>query len=437
MAFHVRLATAALVAVATPASAAVLPSDDPILYWNDQALALLGGSTPIQSRSMAMLNVAMFDAVNAAQGGKRHAYLTGVGATGGDTRAAASQAAHNVLVAIDPTHAATYDAALATSLALVADGTAKTRGVSTGNAFAGAMLAARATDGSGAVVTYTPTGLPGDWTPTPPAFAPASLPQWGGVTPFLLGVGDQFRSVPPPALGSAAYAAAYNEVKDIGSAASVTRTADQTDSAKFWASNNASFAWMRVALGLAEGDGKSTLDTAATFAQLSVAMADAQIAVYNDKYFYRLWRPVTAIRSGDLDGNGGTVADPDWTSLLNTPAFPSYVSAHSALSEAAALTLGASFGDGTNFCLTLSFGSRCFANLTGAATDASDSRIWGGIHYRFDTAAGLVLGTNIGDWVLDARAFSAAPEPSTWAMLVFGFGLAGWRLRRRAVILAA
>lgn len=120
-----------------------------------------------------------------------------------------------------------------------------------------------------------------------------------------------------------------------------------------------------------------TLDTAATFAQLTTAMADAQIAVYNDKYFYREWRPVTVIQESDLDGNHATIADPAWTSLVTTPAFPSYISAHSALSEAAALTLAASFGDTNSFCLTLAFCDRCFTSLNGAATDASNSRVWG------------------------------------------------------------
>ena len=248
-----------LASTAGVAHATIMVADDPVLYWNDQAQTLVPGSTPIQSRIFAIENIAIHDAVNATVLQRDHFYLGGVTARGGNSRAAASQAAHDVLVALNPTNAAVYNADLAASLALVPDGAAKTRGIATGAAFASAAVASRSADGSTAVVTYTTTGAPGDWRPTPPSFAPASLPQWGNVTPFLLTSGSQFRPGPPPALGSAAYTAAYNEVKVIGSATSATRTADQTAAAKFWASGNASQAWERIALTLAEGDGKSTL----------------------------------------------------------------------------------------------------------------------------------------------------------------------------------
>jgi hypothetical protein len=414
------------------ASALVPLTADPVLFWNDQAQALLPGATPVQSRSLAMLNIAIHDAVNASTGSQDRYYMSGVSTPGGDTRAAASQAAHDVLVTINPGNALQYDAALASSLGLISDGTAKSNGIATGAGYAAAMLASRSSDGSAAAVPYATTGLAGDWRPTPPALASAATPQWGGVTPFLMTSGDQFRPGPPPALGSVEYATAYNEVKAIGSATSAIRTADETAAAKFWASSNASQAWIRVGLQLADAEGLSTLENARAFALLSSVMADAQIAVFDSKYDYRLWRPVTAIRLGDTDGNALTEVEATWSSLVTTPAFPSYVSAHSALSEAAAISLSSIFGDDDPFCLTLTFGSRCFSNVDEAALDASNSRIWGGIHFRFDSEAGLALGEQLGEYALSGGFFSAVPEPSSWAMMLMGFGLLGALARHRS-----
>ncbi len=429
------LGSAALIAstLACATTARAIPvGDDPIIFWNDQAQALLPGSTPVQSRAFAMVNIAMFDAVNAALGKPDRAYLAGVHIShGGDTRAAASQAAHDVLVALNPTNAALYDASLAASLNLVTDGSAKTHGIKTGAAYAAAILANRSADNSTAVVTYTTTGLPGDWRPTPPKNAAAATPQWGGVTPFLLSSGDQFRPGLPPALGSAEYAAAYNEVKDIGSATSVTRTADQTFSAKFWASGNASAAWTRIELAAAEAKGLSTLDNARAFALLAIAMADSQIAGFDSKYVYRLWRPITAIQLGDTDGNPLTIGDPAWTSVVNTPAFPTYISTHSTLSGSQALLSDALFGDVGPLCITLAAGNRCWDSFDAAALDASDSRIWGGFHFRFDTETGLTVGHEIGAFDLGSAAFSPVAEPAGYAALLGGLGLLGAALRRR------
>ena len=424
-------AAIATLAAAVPAAAAIDVTNDPVLYWNDQAQALVAAAGPIQSRTLAMTNIAIHDAVNATVGHPDRSYLLNVVNRGGDTRAAASQAAHNVLVALDPGHAATYDADLAASLALVGDGTAKSHGIATGAAFAAAVLAKRASDGSAAVVPYTTTGLPGDWRPTPTDFKPAALPQWGGVTPFLLASGDQLRPGPPPALGSAEYAAAYDEVKDIGAAASTTRTADQAYAAKFWASASAVPVWTRIGLTLADGAGLSTIENARTFALLSTTMADSLIAGYDSKYYYRLWRPVTAIQLGDSDGNDTTVGDPGWMPLVTTPNFPGYMSTHSTLSPAAADILASVFGNDDMVCITLSVGPDCWANVETAAVDASNSRVWGGIHFRFDTDTGLAVGHQLSSYVLASGAFGAVPEPASWAMLVAGFAIVGTAVRRR------
>ena len=430
---HLVAASLAALILAVPenAGATVMVGDDPVLFWNQQAQALLPGSTPVQSRAYAILNVALHDAVNATSSSPNSFYSTTVGVTGGDTRAAASQAARDVLVALNPGNTAQYDAALTSSLALVPNGAAKTQGIATGAAYASSILTARAGDGSNSSVAYVPTGQPGDWRPTPNAFAPAATPQWGDVKPFLLGSGDQLRPGPPPALNSAAYAAAFTEVMDIGAQNSAIRTADQSASAVFWASANASLAWLRIGLTLAEAGGLSTIDNARTMALLSTVMADSQIAGFDAKYEYDFWRPVSAIREGNLDGNPFTIADSTWSPLMATPAHPSYVSTHSTLSAASSAVLSSIFGNDDQICIGLANTSRCWANLDAAAVDASNSRLWSGWHFRFDNETGLQMGRQLGDLALAGSAFQAVPEPATWAMMLVGFGAVGYSMRNQ------
>lgn len=416
--------------LANTASAAIVVGSDPILYWNQRMVDLVAGSPPAQTRVYAMVNIAMHDAVNAAVGRPNYSYLTGVAAGGGDTRAAASQAARNVLVALDPANASQYDAALAASLALVPDGAAKSAGIANGAAHAAAILARRASDGSTNSFTYVPGTDPGDWRPTPPANAPGALPHWGAVTPFLMTSGDQFRPGPPPALDSAEYAAAYNEVKAIGSLGSLTRTADQTASALFWDAANGA-PWLRIGLLVGEDEALDTIGFARTYALLTTGLADALIAGFDAKYAYALWRPVTAIRLGDTDGNDATLGDGNWQSLFAAPAHPSYLSTHSALSGAGAGILTALFGDTQGFEFTIAGDTRSFTGLQQAALDGANSRLWGGIHFRFDNEAGLATGGQIARWALSQQAFNRVPEPATWTMLLLGLGTIGLVARRR------
>lgn len=424
------LALATAFAWAGPASAAISVDDDPVLYWNDLVVKTFGGSPLTQSRTVAMVNTAMYDAVNRTYNGAGHYYNQNVTAPGGNVRAAASVAAHDVLVSVDPSHASTYDAALASSLALVGAGTAKENGKATGAAYAAAMLTNRLNDGSAAVVPYVPGTLPGQWRPTPPGFAPAAGPQWADVKPFLITSVDQFRAAPPPALTSAQYTAAFNEVKEIGALNSATRTADQTASALFWDTSNG-MAWIRIGVDIMADDGMSTLDNARVMAKLSTAIADSFISVWDTKYEYNFWRPVTAIREGDTDGNDATLADPNWSPLFATPPHPSYSSAHSIQSAAAAAVLLDLVPDQA-FCNTIGPDTRCFTGIAQAALDAANSRLWGGIHWRFDNEAGLAAGDEIGRWALAQSAFDAVPEPASWALMIAGFGFVGAVARRRA-----
>lgn len=417
-------------ATAIPVEAAIPPGGDPVLYWNQTFLGAVPYN-PGQQRAAAMLNIALHDAVNASLGRPNIPFLGSVPASPGDTRAAASVAAHAVLVALQPARAAEFNAALAASLALVPDGPAKASGMATGSAVAAALFANRADDGQLAVVPYTPSGLPGRWAPTPPGFMPAIQPGLAVARPWLGDAPDQFRAPAPPELGSTAYAEAYNEVLVLGAATGSPRTADQTASAQFWASAQGPGPWLKAAIDRAEERGTGTLENATTFARLATGVADAVIATWDTKYYYDYWRPVTAIHASDLDGNPLTIADPTWMPLIVTPAHPSYISAHAAISGAASTILADIFGDEGNFCLVSLGAERCWASFSAAAEDSADSRLWGGVHWRFDNEAGLTLGRAIGQANGDSAIFGAVPEPATWAMMIAGFGIVGAQLRRR------
>jgi hypothetical protein len=420
----------ALLPIATAASARVGVAGDPVLYWNEVLLDTLVGDPTVQSRSAAMVDVALHDAVNATLGSPNHSYLGAV-ASGGDTRAAASVAAHDVLVNLYPTKTASLDAALTASLALVPNGAAKTSGMATGAAYASAVIANRAHDGSDLPSVYTPTGAPGNYQPTPPLFIPGVDQQYANVTPWLMTSTSQFRPGPPPALGSAEYAAAFNEVKAIGSATSATRTADQTNSAQFWATDEGPGIFTRIAIDTAAAAGKTTLENADLFATLMTGVADASITAFNSKYYYAFWRPVTAVRLGDTDGNAATAADASWTPLLFTPPFPSYLSAGTVVNETGFNILDHEFGNTIAFCGKNSFGERCFASFEDAAADFGNSRVWGGIHFSFDSAAGISEGRALGQYAFDSGMFGAVPEPSTWALIIGGFATVGVACRRR------
>lgn len=420
---------------AMPSSAAITVASDPILYWNDVAITLATafspGGAPVQARAYAMVNIAMHDAVNATRGNPNRSYLSGVVNFGGDSRAAAAQAAHDVLVALNPVNTVQYDTALANSLALVGNGTAKTNGIATGSAYAAAIIANRVGDGSTVVASYTSTNLPGDYRLTP-GVAAAALPAWGNVRPFILSAGDlaNVDPGPPPALTSATYAAAYNEVKEIGSLTSLTRTGDQTASALFWDISNGG-TWIRAGLTIAEDEGLDTLGFASVFAALSTGIADSSIAIFDAKYDYRLWRPITAIQNGGIDGNPATDPDATWTSLFAAPGHPSYISGHSGISAVSSSILQSFFGNDEAFTFSIGGDTRSFTSLSQAELDAANSRLWGGIHFRFDNDAGLALGRQVGVRVLRNSAFQAVPEPSSWALIITGFAIAGLGLRAR------
>jgi hypothetical protein len=307
-------------------------------------------------------------------------------------------------VALHPASAPALDDFRALSLSVIPDGPAKDNGIAVGVAAADAMLALRANDGSGAVVPYTPGTEPGDWQPTPPAFLPALLPGWGQVTPFGIECGSQFRVSPPPAIHTGKYAHDYNEVKAVGAVNSAERPQNRTNVAQFYARVLAVAVWNDAARQASAAHGKTLSENARDFALLAMAIGDGLIACFETKYHYNYWRPVTAIRSGDTDGNRRTDPDPAWLPLIITPQFPSYPSAHASGSGAARAVLERAYGkDGHDVTLTSLLLPGVVLNYTSweqITDDIDDARIYGGIHFRFDQEAGARQGRHVGRYVL-------------------------------------
>ena len=381
----------------------------PVIDWNQILLSIVNtaGAQPANiqpTRNFAILHAAIYDAVNSID--RTHEpYLISIRAPRAASQtAAADAAAHTALVGLYPAQQASLDSDYAAELAKVAAGPAKDKGVRVGEQVASDLLAVRANDGSNVIPPPFVAGTnPGDYRPTAPNLPTPVFTSWGRVTPFVLDRGDQFRPAPPPALTSDAYAAAINEVKSLGSATSTTRTAEQTEIGKFWNPPIQNF-WNQIAQTVALAHHSDLPTTARLFAALNLSFADSAIAFYDAKYTYRLWRPVTAIRLADSDGNPNTVADPSWLPLAgNTAADPSYPGAHSTISAAGAEVLASFYGDGQHFSLTspaLPGVTRSFTSFNAAAQEAGLSRIFSGQHTRLDHVAGLELGHDVAGFVL-------------------------------------
>jgi membrane-associated phospholipid phosphatase len=381
-----------------------LLSGDMVLRWNQAMLAAVrtaGLATPAATRTAAIVQAAVYEAVNSIDGSYTP-YLVDIPAPAWASKeAAAAEAAHDALVGLFPTQAPVLDLELLASLQGIEDGEAKTWGVSVGRAAAQILLAVRAHDGSDRVVNYTPGTDPGDWQPTPPAYAPAAAPQWPFVTPFCLQSASQFRVPPPPALDSPEYAAALNLTRELGSVDSTARTADETEAAIFWqgiAVPNATqmSIWNDIAQAVAVSQGTTLVENARLFALLDLAAGDFAIACWESKYTYSFWRPVTAIRAD---------SDPNWTPLMATPNHPSYPAAHGSLSGTMSTVLTSFFGtDAIPFSVSwegFPGVTRSFDGFSAAAQEAGMSRIWAGFHWSFDVAAGLAQGQSVGSYVFD------------------------------------
>jgi hypothetical protein len=406
--------TAVVLALAIPSATALAQpvaheSGQPVIDWNQTLLSIVNtpGAQPANiqpTRNFAILHAAIYDAVNAIDR-SHEPYLIDVRAPrDASETAAADAAAHTALVGLYPAEQSSLDAEYAAELGSVSAGPAKDQGIRLGDEVARELLAIRAGDGSSITPPpFVPGTDPGDFRPTPPNFPTPVFTTWGQVTPFVLASGDQFRPAPPPALTSPESAAALNEVQSLGSATSITRTADQTEIGKFWAPPIQNF-WNQIAQTVASAHHSDLPTTARLFATLNLTFADSAIAFYDAKYTYQLWRPITAIRLADTDGNPLTVADPSWTPLAgNTPADPSYPGAHSTISAAGADVLASFYGDSQQFSVTspaLPGVSRSFTSFSAAVDEAGLSRIYAGVHTRIDHEAGLELGNDVAGFVL-------------------------------------
>jgi membrane-associated phospholipid phosphatase len=411
-AFRGSLFIACIGAINFASSIGIPANGDVVTDWNNAALdAIRAGRTapPIASRSLAILHVSIYDAVNGITRTYEPYLVQSAVQASASREAAASAAAHEVLVNLFPASAPTFDALHAAILATVPDGTHKANGIVWGEFVANQILAARANDGSNALVPPPAGSGPGVWVPTPPAFLPYLLPQWGFVVPFGMSSSSQFRPPGPPSLDSQDYAADYNEVKQLGAAVGSTRTEEQTQIALFWADGAGTETppghWNSIAQTIAATQSNTLEQNARLFALLNIAMADAAICAWDAKYTFNFWRPVTAIRSADTDGNPATDPDITWMSFIVTPPFPDYVSGHSTFSAAAATVLPLFYGtqdlpftSGSDFLPGV---YRSFSTCLDAAEEAALSRIYGGIHFRSASEDGLQAGVSIGQWTVN------------------------------------
>jgi len=395
-----------LTVVAAVLAAPGLAAAAMVTQWNQNASTVLMGNLgqpPQQSvPHLAMVHGAVYDAVNAIDGGHEGYLLDArVGSPFDSKDAAAATAAHHVLRSIVPdSQKALVDAQYALSLAGVPDGVAKTRGIAVGEAAAAAMIAARTADGRFGPPGF-PLGTPGPgvWEPVLPTLLNDPNAWLRNVKPFLIESPSQFRSKGPDALTSRQYARDFDEVKEFGRATNSARTADQTNAARYWAENPPG-TWSRIFRTLATQQGLSTEENARLFAMLYLTAADALISVWDDKAHYMFWRPVTAIARADTDGNDRTTKEDGWSSLIPTPPYPDHPSGHTGLSGSFVATLQDFFGtDRIGWTDTNNAGlTRSFTRFSDAIAEIVDARVWSGLHFRNADEQGETIGREVAKW---------------------------------------
>ena len=388
-------------------------SADPVLQWNKNLLAIVrtAGAQPATvhpTRSFAIMHAAIYDAVNAIDG-KHEPYLVDLTAVSksASQSAAAAAAAHEVLVNLYPKFQSALDSELQQSLAHIPNGTAKDDGLSIGQSVADQILALRSNDGSNAPPQpYVFGSAPGDYQSTPPNFPKQpQFTHWSGVRPFAMKSADQFRPDSPPALTSDEYSDALNEVRALGIANGTAVSSDEALTGRFWNGAIQNY-WNEITQTVATEHKLTTAKSARLFALLNVTFADGVIAFYDAKYTYNIWRPVTAIRAADSDGNPDTNTDPNWLPEVgNTTPDPSYPGAHAVISAAGASVLTSFFKkDRFDFTVTsevLPGVTRSFTSFSAADEEATLSRIFAGVHFRSDLIVGQQLGSKVADFVVD------------------------------------
>jgi membrane-associated phospholipid phosphatase len=382
---------------------------DPVLDWNVIAIntAVANGQNPFaQARDAAIVQLAVFEAVNAVTGDYR-SYIRNIDAPyGASADAAAIQAAYRVLRTYFPGSATPLDAALASSLASIPDGKAKVDGIATGEVAANALIALRANDGSSPAQFKTPgPPVPGEWQatvscPIVNGVASGIAFQWKNVTPFGIRSAKEFLLGPPPALRSNEYAKTYNEVMTVGSLDSTERPPDRSDVATYYAATSPTQAFNQAARQIAQEQKRTLSENARALALINMAISDSLVSAFFNKYHYNFWRPETAIHAGDTDGNRKTAADPNFVPFIVTPCFPSYPSNHGSAANAAAAVMRRLYGE-AGHSMTLSNPAvptivLQYSSFRQITNDISDARVYGGIHFRTDQDAGALLGLAIG-----------------------------------------
>lgn len=435
-------------AVVALAGAAVVRADV-VNDWQAQyrqAVREIGGGPGQLSRIGAIMNIAIYDAVNSINP-THTAYRNQIsGYENASMEAAIAQTAHRVLSATasaNPGLQAQYDALLANHLAGIADVNARNLGVALANQIADDFLPWCDTDGWDNEVKYTPGTNPGDWNPTFPDFGDPNAPHWGNVRPWTMTQGDQFRPPAPAALDSERYAQDFNQVKELGARNSATRTADQTEIAFFWA-NDANGTYKPpghlnyITEVVADEQNLSLQDKVRLFAMVSAAMGDAAIVAWDAKYNtdVDLWRPIEGIRRADEDGNDDTISDPTWEPLAQTtPPFPAYTSGHATFAGAHAGAMAAFFGtDDISFTVGTDDPDaigvlRSFDSFSDAAFENAISRVYLGVHWWMDGEFGMASGFDLADWV-SSNYFLEIPAPGALVGLGGMLGLSMMRRRR-------
>jgi hypothetical protein len=403
---RVLAAQAALLLCVTTAEAhKTSPRPDVIADWNATAVSVIvskGAQGPVY---LALMQAAVFDAVNAIDGRYQTYAVKPTSATrGASQEAAAAAAAYGVLLGVWPDQRTVLDTALAASLAAIPDGPAESKGVTVGTEVAAAWLAKRATDGREAPVPYVFDPTLGKYQRTPPAFPNPLTPWVAKMTPFALTSASQFRAYGPPDLTSERYAKDLNATKTLGSATSTERLPEETEIARFHTENPSSF-WARNLRNLVSTQRMDTAERARTYAVLFVSFGDAIISCWDSKYYFNSWRPVTAIPLADQDGNPGTEADTAWTPLAVTPPHPEYPAAHGcaagAISEVLRRTAGTRW-------ITFTFDSTIPGTIPHVYYSTDDlvdeierARVFGGMHFPTSVAHGVGMGKKVGNWVMD------------------------------------
>jgi hypothetical protein len=397
-------AAVSLMLAAAPAFA------DVISDWNEKASAFLTSKNtppPVAERTMAMVNVAMFDAVNAIE--KRYRpYLSQPSALPTLSKnAAAATAAGTVLSSLYAAPLSNFNAEMATYLDNIPDDGNKSTAVELGKAVAAEILAARTGDGSDLPDSYRPKTKPGTYVPTAAVWSS----MWPKVKPFAIPSASHFRPIPPIALTSQRWADNYNEIKVLGARDSARRSPQQTETARFWLTIGPA-AYYPIVTQLVAAKKLDILDSARFFTLIALARADAFISVFDAKYHYEFWRPITAIRNGDIDDNQATLPEPNWLPIVDTPMHPEYPCAHCIVAAAFEAVTETVFGsveipEVTATSPTAPGAVHRWANLRVLTEEVSNARIWAGFHYRFSAEVAADMGRKIGRYVAETRLQSA------------------------------